>query len=158
MNIHRALQINTAALAAIGAVFLSLGHVSVLIPLLLVTAALAAIAVTDVLKLFQLVPAHRAYFGRKDYQQSLVIERLIVDFHVPTTMRVCPIVRDHDGIALSSRNAYLSGDERRQALALSKALRVAESRFDAGETDAEALLLSIPWRLNHSALSASMRP
>jgi pantoate--beta-alanine ligase len=94
---------------------------------------------TVVLKLFQLVPANRAYFGRKDYQQSLVIERLVADFHVPMAIHVCPIVRDHDGIALSSRNAYLSTDERRRAIALSCALGTAEARYEAGETGAEAL-------------------
>jgi pantoate--beta-alanine ligase len=94
---------------------------------------------TVVLKLFQLVPATRAYFGRKDYQQALVIERLVTDFHVPMGIQVCPIVRDYDGMALSSRNAYLGADERRRALALSRALRVAEARYEAGETSAESL-------------------
>jgi pantoate--beta-alanine ligase len=94
---------------------------------------------TVVLKLFQFVPANRAYFGRKDYQQSLVIERLVTDFHVPMAIHVCPIVRDHNGIALSSRNAYLSADERRRALALSRSLHVAEARYEAGETSAEAI-------------------
>lgn len=94
---------------------------------------------TVVLKLFQLVPANTAYFGRKDYQQALVIERLVADFHLPIAIEVCPIVRDHDGIALSSRNVYLSSDERRRALALSRALRIAATRFEAGEQSAEAI-------------------
>jgi pantoate--beta-alanine ligase len=94
---------------------------------------------TVVLKLFQLVPADRAYFGRKDYQQTLVIKRLAADFHVPTAIEVCPIVRDADGLALSSRNVYLASDERRRALALSRALHVAGNAHAAGETSAEAL-------------------
>ncbi len=94
---------------------------------------------TVVLKLFQLVPADRAYFGRKDYQQTLVIKRLAVDFHVPTAIEVGPIVRDSDGLALSSRNAYLAPDERRRALSLSRALHVAEEASAAGESSADAI-------------------
>jgi pantoate--beta-alanine ligase len=94
---------------------------------------------TVVLKLFELVPADRAYFGRKDYQQTLVVQRMATDFNLPIDVRVCPIVRDADGLALSSRNAYLSADERRRALALSRSLRLAESLHAAGERSAETL-------------------
>ena len=94
---------------------------------------------TVVLKLFQLVPADRAYFGRKDYQQTLVVERLVADFHVPTEVRVRPIVRDADGMALSSRNAYLSPDERRRAAVLQRSLGVAVAAHASGERSAEEL-------------------
>jgi pantoate--beta-alanine ligase len=94
---------------------------------------------TVVLKLFQLAPADRAYFGRKDYQQTLVIQRLVEDFHVPTTIRVCPIVRDHDGLALSSRNVYLSSEERQRALVLHQSLELAASEHAAGERSVEAI-------------------
>jgi pantoate--beta-alanine ligase len=94
---------------------------------------------TVVLKLFELVPADRAFFGRKDYQQTLVVQRMATDFNLPIEIRVCPIVRDADGLALSSRNAYLSADERRRALALSRSLRLAESLHAAGERSAETL-------------------
>jgi pantoate--beta-alanine ligase len=94
---------------------------------------------TVVLKLFELVPADRAFFGRKDYQQTLVVERLVADFNLATAIRVCPIIRDADGLALSSRNAYLSADERRRALALSRALRLAEALYAQGERSAEAV-------------------
>jgi pantoate--beta-alanine ligase len=94
---------------------------------------------TVVLKLFELVPADCAYFGRKDYQQTLVISRLVADFHVPTKIRVCPIVRDHDGLALSSRNVYLDPDERRRALALHESLELAAAAHAAGETSVEAI-------------------
>ena len=91
---------------------------------------------TVVLKLFECVPADRAYFGRKDYQQTLVVKRMVADLNLPIDVRVCPIVRDADGLALSSRNVYLSPDERRRALALSQSLRLAEEIISGGELDA----------------------
>ncbi len=94
---------------------------------------------TVVLKLFQIVPADVAYFGQKDYQQSLVVRRMVADLNVPTEIRVCPIVRESDGLALSSRNVYLSPTERVQALALSRSLHEAESAVRSGERDAEAI-------------------
>jgi pantoate--beta-alanine ligase len=80
---------------------------------------------TVVLKLFLLMQPDVAFFGRKDYQQSLVIRRLVKDFLLPIEIRVCPTIRDSDGLALSSRNRYLSADQRPQALALSRSLRLA---------------------------------
>jgi len=91
---------------------------------------------TVVLKLFECVPADRAYFGRKDYQQTLVVRRMAADLNLPIDVRVCPIVRDADGLALSSRNVYLSPDERRRALSLSQSLRLAEEIISSGERDA----------------------
>jgi pantoate--beta-alanine ligase len=94
---------------------------------------------TVVLKLFELAPADRAYFGRKDYQQTLVISRLVADFHLPTAIRVCPIVRDHDGLAMSSRNVYLDPEERRRAVALHESLELAVAAHAAGETSVDAI-------------------
>jgi pantoate--beta-alanine ligase len=91
---------------------------------------------TVVLKLFECVPADRAYFGRKDYQQTLVVRRMVVDLNLPIDVRVCPIVRDADGLALSSRNVYLSPDERRRALSLRQSLALAEENILSGERDA----------------------
>jgi pantoate--beta-alanine ligase len=91
---------------------------------------------TVVHKLFQLAPADRVYFGQKDYQQSLVVRRMVEDLHMPIELRICPIVRDADGLALSSRNVYLSPEERRRAGALRQALAIAEAARSAGETDA----------------------
>jgi pantoate--beta-alanine ligase len=88
---------------------------------------------TIVLKLFQLAPADRAYFGRKDYQQTLVVRQLAADLDVPIDIRVCPTVREPDGLAMSSRNAYLTPDERLRARSLSRALGLAERLVAEGE-------------------------
>ncbi len=94
---------------------------------------------TVVAKLFAIAPADRAYFGQKDYQQTVVIRRMVADLNLPIEVVVCPIVREPDGLAMSSRNAYLSADERSRAVALSQGLREAESRYAAGERRAEAI-------------------
>lgn len=90
---------------------------------------------TVVLKLLNIVAADAAFFGQKDYQQSLVIQQLVRDFNVATTVRICPTVREADGLAMSSRNAYLKPNERQAALALSRALKRAKGLVDAGERD-----------------------
>jgi pantoate--beta-alanine ligase len=94
---------------------------------------------TVVMKLFQLAPADRAYFGRKDYQQSLVVRQMVADLNVPIDVRVCPIIREPDGLAMSSRNAYLRGDQRQQALALYRSLQLAEKLVAEGERDVAAI-------------------
>lgn len=95
---------------------------------------------TVVAILFELTRPTRAYFGRKDYQQSLVVKRLIRDLRLPIRLHVLPTVRERDGLAMSSRNAYLSVAERRQARALSKGLRAAASRIRAGERRASVIM------------------
>jgi pantoate--beta-alanine ligase len=95
---------------------------------------------TIVLKLFQLVPADLAFFGQKDYQQALVVQRMVADLNVPIRVEVCPTVRDADGLALSSRNQYLSPQQRRQALSLSRSLRLAADLVAEGQDDAEVVL------------------
>ena len=98
---------------------------------------------TIVLKLFQIIPAHVACFGQKDYQQTSVIKRMVADLNVPIEILVCPIIREKDGLALSSRNRYLSSAERRQALALSQALDEAERMVVAGEHKAEPIVAAM---------------
>ena len=91
---------------------------------------------TVVLKLFQIVPADIAVFGQKDYQQALVIHRMAADLNLPIEIVTCPTVREPDGLALSSRNRYLSAAEREQALAISRALADANRLYRAGERGA----------------------
>jgi len=94
---------------------------------------------TIVLKLFQLAPADRAYFGRKDYQQTIVVTRMVADLNVPIEIRVCPTIRESDGLAMSSRNAYLSPDERLRAVSLSRALKLAERLISQGERNTDTI-------------------
>lgn len=94
---------------------------------------------TVVCKLLNIVPADRAYFGRKDFQQTVVVRRMARDLNLPTAIRVMPTVREPDGLAMSSRNAYLSAEERAQAVCLHRALAEARDVFEAGERDADAL-------------------
>jgi pantoate--beta-alanine ligase len=94
---------------------------------------------TVVLKLFNMAGADIAYFGQKDAQQARVIQQLVRDLNVAITIRVCPIVREPDGLALSSRNQYLDANQRRQAVVLHQALGEARRRIEAGARDATAL-------------------
>ena len=99
--------------------------------------------VTIILKLFDIVGPDLAFFGAKDAQQVLVIEKMAADLDLGTEVVTCPIVRDPDGLALSSRNAYLSTEERKAALVLSISLRWAERAVSAGERDAAKVTAGI---------------
>lgn len=90
---------------------------------------------TVVLKLFEIVQPHYAYFGRKDAQQVRIVQQMVRDLNLDTEIVVCPIVREPDGLAMSSRNAYLSGEDRKAATVLSRALRAAENELAAGVRD-----------------------
>lgn len=94
---------------------------------------------TVVTKLFQIVPADASYFGQKDFQQQLVIRKMVRDLDIPMSIRVCPIIRDADGLALSSRNVYLSPDERRAALAIPRSLVAAHDAVANGERSIASL-------------------
>jgi pantoate--beta-alanine ligase len=95
---------------------------------------------TVVLKLFNIVRPHRAYFGQKDYQQSVVIRRMVKDLDVPVEIVVLPIVREDDGLAMSSRNAYLSPSERNDAVCLHRALLRGRELIGKGEASAAAVV------------------
>ena len=95
---------------------------------------------TVVAKLFNMVQPDIAYFGQKDAQQALVVQRLVRDLDMPVQVEVCATVREPDGLAMSSRNAYLSADERERALALSHALEAAGAAVARGELRSSAVL------------------
>jgi pantoate--beta-alanine ligase len=105
---------------------------------------------TVVAKLFHLVDPDVAVFGRKDFQQAMLVTRLVKDLDFAVAIDVAPTVRELDGLALSSRNAYLSPDERRAALALSRALRALEQTWRGGEAD--------PAKLQRSGMDAMRGP
>src|SRR5579863_3343358 len=95
---------------------------------------------TVVAKLFHIVEPDVAFFGQKDAAQATIIRRMVQDLNLPVEIAVCPIVREPDGLAMSSRNAYLNPQERKSALALNRALSEVKSRFDQGERNASELI------------------
>ena len=97
---------------------------------------------TVVLKLFTIVQPHVAIFGEKDFQQLAVVRRMVADLHLDVDVLGAPIVRERDGLAMSSRNRHLDADERRAATALARALAAAEAALAAGTTDAAGLVAS----------------
>jgi pantoate--beta-alanine ligase len=107
---------------------------------------------TVVTKLFNMAGPDVAYFGQKDAQQALVLRRLVRDLDIPVRIEVCPTVRDPDGLALSSRNAYLTDAERERALALSRALRAAGAAVESGERDGEAVLRAARSELDEAGI------
>jgi pantoate--beta-alanine ligase len=98
---------------------------------------------TIVAKLFHIVAPDRAYFGQKDAAQVAVLRAMVRDLNLPLQLIACPIIREADGLAMSSRNRYLSVDERRRALILHKALTAAQNLLQAGETSPEVLRSSM---------------
>lgn len=107
---------------------------------------------TVVTKIFNMVAPQRAYFGQKDYQQALVIRRLARDLNFDLKVIICPTVRDSDGMALSSRNAYLTDEERRAALALYRALGQGRDLVAGGTTDVDAVEREMKGVLEKEAL------
>ena len=95
---------------------------------------LAGVA-TVVLKLLNMTQADKAFFGQKDFQQVAVVKQMVKDLNVPCEICTCPIIRDDDGLALSSRNVYLSDEEREVALTLNKTLDNIEAQIKSGLTD-----------------------
>ena len=95
---------------------------------------------TVVGKLFNIVCPDRAYFGQKDAQQLATVKRFVRDLNFPVEIVPCPIVREDDGLAKSSRNTYLNADERQAALILSKSLKLGKQAIEAGERDAQKVI------------------
>ncbi len=94
---------------------------------------------TVVTKLFNIVGPERAYFGQKDAQQAIVIKRLVKDLNMDVSIVVCPIIREKDGLAMSSRNVYLNQEERKQALVLWQSLNHCKTLIEKGERNAAKL-------------------
>ncbi|KPU27176.1 pantoate--beta-alanine ligase [Caloranaerobacter sp. TR13] len=108
---------------------------------------------TIVMKLFNVVTPDKAYFGQKDAQQVYVIKQMVRDLNMDVKIISCPIVREHDGLALSSRNTYLSEEERKQALVLSKSLFWAQNMINKGERNAKTLIEGIKSMINEMPLA-----
>lgn len=102
---------------------------------------------TVVCKLFNIVQPHVAFFGQKDFQQLAVIRRMSADLNLPVEVRGLPIVREADGLAMSSRNVKLTPDQRRQALALFDGIRLAAAQVKAGERDSRRVLAAVRERI-----------
>jgi len=107
---------------------------------------------TVVAKLFQIAPAHLAFFGEKDYQQWMVIRKMVTDLDMPIEIIGCPIVRESDGLAMSSRNAYLNPEERGRAAVLFGALTEAQARVAGGNVDSEAILAGLRRTIAHAGM------
>jgi pantoate--beta-alanine ligase len=94
-------------------------------------------------KLFNIVKPHSAIFGKKDFQQLVAIKRMVLDLNMDLDIIGMPIVREPDGLAMSSRNVYLKTDEREGALSLSRSLNIAKEMYDRGERDVAAILAQV---------------
>lgn len=105
---------------------------------------------TVLAKIFQLIPAHITFFGCKDYQQLKVVERVVQDLNLPIKVHGCPTIRDEDGLALSSRNVFLSHEQRQKALSIRKALKLAERSIQEGEADARTIVACMRSELSRS--------
>ena len=108
---------------------------------------------TVVSKLFNIVAPDRAYFGQKDAQQLIVIKKMVKDLNFDIEIVGCPIIREEDGLAKSSRNTYLSADERQAALVLSRSLKIGKQLVEAGEKSAKAVKDAITAEINKEPLA-----
>ncbi len=111
---------------------------------------------TVVTKLFNIVMPINAYFGQKDYQQAKIIERMVSDLNFNIKIKVMPIVREKDGLAMSSRNSYLSSEERKKALCLYQALLLAKEMIEKGETKTESIKQAMQEKIKEIAQDAKI--
>jgi len=111
---------------------------------------------TVVLKLFNIIKAHRAYFGQKDYQQLIIIKKMVDDLKLDIQIISGPTVRESDGVALSSRNKYLSTGERRNAVILYESLIVAKDMIECGEKNLERVKKKVKEKLNKNRFVSSV--
>lgn len=108
---------------------------------------------TIVTKLFNIVTPDRAYFGQKDAQQLAVIKRMVKDLNMPLTITGCPIIREEDGLAKSSRNTYLSPEERKAALVLSRSIFLGKEMVEKGERDCKRILAAMTEEIEKEPLA-----
>ena len=108
---------------------------------------------TVVAKLFNIVTPDRAYFGQKDAQQLAIIKRMVKDLNMPLTVKGCPIIREADGLAKSSRNTYLTPEEREAALVLSRSIFIGKKLVDRGECDCSKVIAAITAEIEKEPLA-----
>lgn len=108
---------------------------------------------TVVTKLFNIVAPDKAYFGQKDAQQLAIVRRMVKDLNMPVEIVGCPIVREDDGLAKSSRNTYLSEQERKAALVLSRSIFIAKEMADNGERDAKKIISAMTEKIKKEPLA-----
>lgn len=108
---------------------------------------------TVVTKLFNIVTPDRAYFGQKDAQQLAIIKRMVKDLNMPLTIKGCPIIREADGLAKSSRNTYLSPEERKAALVLSRSIFLGKKMVEEGEHDTSIIIAAMTAEIKKESLA-----
>jgi pantoate--beta-alanine ligase len=108
---------------------------------------------TIVTKLFNIIEPNHAYFGQKDAQQAIIIKKIVKDLNMNLKIEVCPIVREKDGLAMSSRNVYLNSEERKAALSLSKSLFETEKNIKAGERSKQKIIELIRKRIKRESIA-----
>lgn len=107
---------------------------------------------TVVLKLFHIIPADVAFFGQKDFQQTRVIQDMAEELNLPISIQVCPTIREADGLALSSRNAYLSEAERQRSLSISGSLKLAVQKVRSGVVNSEEIRTALTRNLSQAGI------
>lgn len=108
---------------------------------------------TVVTKLFNIIQPDKAFFGQKDAQQVLVLKRMVADLNMNVTLEIVPIVREEDGLAMSSRNAFLSSEERKAALVLSQSLQFAQKLVDQGQVNAQNIKEQVMLKIQQEKLA-----